>query len=254
MKKLAAIALAAALGLPAVASAISPGEEMVLSLSYLGLPTGEGRIVVGKPEGDILPVILQAKTTGMTKFLDVRENLVVYWDRDARLTRGSDLRALELGDYHQDSTRFDRAAGQLTTTVQRKGKTKEKRTSCPADGHDVTGAFLFLRTQPLAPGATYTVQLCGTSEPSPLVAEVEGRERVETEAGTFDTVRVRIRTSMQGKFSQKRDTLVWLSDDERHVLVKVTADFAVGSMVAILKSYKPGAAVARTDAPAPSAP
>jgi hypothetical protein len=255
MKRLAAIAAAAAaLALPVMAGAISPGEEMVLSLSYLGLPTGEGRIVVGKPEGDILPVILQAKTTGVTQFLDVRENLVVYWDADARLTLGSDLKAIELGDYHQDRTRFDRENGQVTTTIQRKGTTKEKRASCPADGHDLTGAFLFLRTLPLTPGSRYELAVCGTSEPSTLFAEVDGRERVKTEAGTFDTVRVRIRTSLKGKFSQTRDTVMWLSDDDRHFLVRVTADFAVGSMVATLKSYRPGTTVARTDGDPAGAP
>jgi uncharacterized protein DUF3108 len=34
---------------------------------------------------------------------------------------------------------------------------------------------------------------------------------------------------------------MWLSDDSRHVLVRASADFAVGSIVATLKSYRPGA-------------
>jgi hypothetical protein len=245
MQKLAAIAIAiAALALPAVARAVSPGEETVLSVSYLGLPTGEGRIVVGRPEGDILPVIFQAKTSGVAGLLDIRENLVVYWDAERRLTRRSDLKAIELGDYHQDETRFDREKGVVTYTVQRKGKVREKQAACPVDGHDLTGAFLFLRTQPLEPGKTFEVPVCSGAEPFTLVAEVLGRETVKTPAGAFTALKVKVRTGLSGNFKAKRDTLLWFSDDPRHVLVQMSADFAVGSVVATLKSYTPGQTVA----------
>ena len=49
-----------------------------------------------------------------------------------------------------------------------------------------------------------------------------------------------MRTALEGKFSTKRDSSLWLSDDPRHVLVRLSADFAVGSIVATLKSYRPG--------------
>jgi hypothetical protein len=73
---------------------------------------------------------------------------------------------------------------------------------------------------------------------------VLGRETVETPAGTFPTVKVKVRTAFEGKFSTKRDTFLWLSDDPRHLLVRMSADFAVGSVVATLKSYRPGTRLA----------
>ena len=248
-----AAALALGLVLPDSARAIAPGEETVLSLSYLGIPTGEGRMIVGRPEGDILPIIFQARTSGAAGFLDIREHLVVYWDAESQLTRGSDLRAVELGDFHQDRTRFDREKGEVHWTVQRKGKTKERRAACPADAHDITGALLWLRLQPLEPGQRHEVTVCSGKSVFALVADVQERERVKTPAGTFDALRMKVRTGLQGNFSTKRDTLLWLSDDPRHVLVQMSADFAVGSIVASLKSYKPGEAVAAARAPAAEA-
>jgi hypothetical protein len=226
------------------ASAFSPGEETVLQVRYLNLPTGEGRIVVGEPAGDVWPVIFQAKTQGFAGFVDVREHFVSYWDSIARLSRGSDLRAYEVGDYHQDSARFDRTNKQATVTVQRSGRTTRKTFAIPEGVHDLTSALLWLRLQALAPGQRYEVPVVASSKQFTLVAEVLGREAVDTPAGRFDALKVQVRTQLEGKFSTKRDSFMWVSDDPRHVLVRAQADFAIGSIVATLKSYRPGGQVA----------
>jgi hypothetical protein len=239
MRGLVALALAAA-ATAARADAPQPGEEIVFSLSYLNLPTGEGRITVGQPEGAVLPVIFQARTQGAAGLIDIREHLVSYWDGEERLPRGSDLRAYEVGDYHQDIARFDRENGEATVTVLRKGKTKVKKVAIPDGVHDLTSAFMWLRLQRLAPGDRHELPVLSSTKHWTLVAEVVGRETVKTPAGTFPTVKVRIQTALDGKFSTKRDSWMWLSDDPRHVLVRASADFSVGSIVATLKSYRPG--------------
>jgi hypothetical protein len=242
MRTLRPVLIAAALAAaPAArADAFAPGEETVLEVTYLGLPTGEGRILVGDPAGEVWPVIFQAKTQGIAGFIDVREHFVTYWDAAARLTRGSDLRAFEVGDYHQDSARFDRDSGEATVTVVRNGKKKVKTLSVPERVHDLTSAFMWLRLQPLELGEKHELPVLTSSKQWTLVAEVVGRETVKTPAGTFQTVKVRVRTALEGKFSTARDSWLWLSDDPRHVLVRATADFSIGSIVATLRSYRPG--------------
>jgi len=222
----------------------APGEETVLQVKYLGLPTGEGRIIVGQPEGEVWPVIFQARTEGIAGFIDIREHLVSYWDSDTGLTRGSDLRAYEVGDYHQDSARFDRGSGQATVTRLRKGRQTSQVVDVPEGVQDLTSAILWLRMQPLEPGRRFELPVLASSRQFTLVAEVVGRESVETAAGVFPAVKLRIRTALEGHFSTRRDSHLWLSDDSRRILVRATADFAVGSVVATLKSYRPGAQVA----------
>jgi len=245
-RPLALLSLAALLAGPPAArgEAFAPGEETVFQVRYLNLPTGEGRIVVGEPAGDVWPVIFQARTEGFAGFIDVREHFVSYWDAGTRLPRGSDLRAYEIGDTHQDSARFDRVNRQATVTVRRNGRTSRSTLEVPADVHDLTSAFMWLRLQPLAPGQRHEVPVVASSRQFTLVAEVLEREVVETPAGIFRTVKVKVRTALEGKFSTRRDSFLWLSDDPRHVLVKASADFAVGSVVATLKSYRPGGQVA----------
>lgn len=246
MHPLRTIAAAALLVLAAAAraDAFAPGEETVFQVRFLNLPTGEGRILVGDPQGQVWPVVFQAKTDGIAGFIDIREHLVSYWDAAVRLPRGMDLRAYEVGDYHVDSARFDRVNLKATISRTFNGRRSEQTFPVPADVHDLTSAFMWLRLQPLAPGQRYDIPVVASSKQFTVVAEVLAREPVETPAGTFATVKVKVRTALEGKFSTKRDSFMWLSDDPRHVLVRASADFAIGSIVATLKSYRPGASLA----------
>jgi hypothetical protein len=240
----AAAALLAATA-SARAEAFAPGEETVIQFRYLNLPTGEGRISVGQPSGDVWPVIFQGRTEGVAGLIDIREHLVSYWDASTSLTRGFDLRAYEVGDFKVETTRFDRANGKATHERQRNGNRSVKTFEVPSNTHDLTSALMWLRLQSLQPGDHHELPVCSGSRQFVLVADVVGRETIETPAGTFPSVKVQVRTGFDGKFSTRRDTFVWLSDDPRHVLVRMSAEFAVGSVVATLKSYRPGARVAR---------
>jgi len=244
---LARIALLAALASAAPAAraqGFDPGEETVFTVSYLSVPTGEGRIRVGSPEGDIWPVILQARTSGAARLLDIREHLVAYWDAPRRLSRGSDLQAYEVGDFHKDSARFDESGRRVTVVEQRRDRAKEKVLDVPEGALDLAGAFLWLRLQDLAVGREFRLPIVSGTSQFTLLAEVVALEQVRTAAGEFPSFKIRVRTGFDGKFSTRRDTFLWLSESAAHHLVKASAEFAVGSVVAELKSYHPGGRVA----------
>jgi hypothetical protein len=221
-----------------------PGEEMSFSIDYLFIPTGMARILIGKPEGAVWPIMCQARTEGVASIIDIREQFVSYWDADAKLPRGTELFALEMGDRHRDVVRFDREQGKATTRIDHRGARRVNTYDVLAGTHDVVSAFMSLRQRPLAPGGHYEVPVFAGDRTFTLVADVGARERLETPAGRFDAFRIKVQTGFDGKFSTKRDTIIWLSDDPRHVLVRISADLAVGSIVATLTSYKAGEEVA----------
>jgi hypothetical protein len=241
------ILLAAAMlagSLPTLAQGFTPGEETVFTVSYLAVPTGEGRIRVGSPEGDIWPVILQARTGGAASLLDIREHMVAYWDTARRLSRGSDLQAYEVGDFHKDSARFDSSGRQLTVVEQHHDKADRTVLDVPDGSLDLAGAFMWLRLQHLEVGSEYRIPVIGGTTQFVLLASVLALEPVRTPAGDFPSFKIRLTLGFDGKFSTKRNTFLWLSESAAHHLVKASADFAVGSVVAELKSYHPGGQVA----------
>jgi hypothetical protein len=243
---LAAALLASAAPAADGAGAFAPGEETVLQLRFLGMPSGEARLTVGQPAGNVWPLVFQARTEGVAGFFDIREHLVSYWDSASRQTRGFDLRAYEIGDFKVERARFDRANGRLTFQRHRNGKqTQDRVVDVPKDAQDLTSALMWLRLRRLAPGDRHEVPVCTGTQQFTLVADVVGRERIATPAGTFDTVKVQVRTAVEGKFSTRRDTFAWFSDDPRHVVVRMNADFAVGGLVANLKRYRAGTRIAQ---------
>jgi len=241
---LAALALLLA---PAARAAggFAPGEQIDFTIDYLGVRTGEARIVVGQAEGPIWPVISQARTDGLASIVDIREHLVSYWDSESRLPRGSDLQAIEVGDRHNDSARFDRGAGKATIRITRKGRKVENTYPLDPLAQDFASAVLWLRMQPLGEDATFEIPIFTTKGTFRLLASVVGRETVATPAGTFPAWKVQVRTAFDGKFASKRDTFIWFSADENRVPVRVSAEFALGSVVVNLAAYRPGGQLAR---------
>jgi hypothetical protein len=246
MKRVLAAAAALAFAVPAWgAGGFAPGEEIGFTIDWLGVKTGEARIVVGQAEGTVWPVISQARTEGLAAVVDIREHLVSYWDSEARLPRGSDLQAVEVGDRHNDSARFDRTLGKATVRIVRKGKKIENTYPLDPSAQDFASAVLWLRTQPLGGDARFEIPVFTTKGTFQLQASVVGRETVRTPAGTFDAWKVQVRTAFDGKFASKRDTFIWFSADESQVPVRVSAEFALGSVVVSLSSYRPGGTIAR---------
>jgi hypothetical protein len=219
---------------------IAPGEEIEWRVDYLGVKTGRARMSVGRPEGDIWPVIAQARTEGVGKIVEIKEHFVSYWHALEQRSRGSQLEAIEIGDHHRERHRFDREQGKATVTRWRKGREREKVVDVPADVHDLASAMMWLRLQPLETGSRYEVPVFTGSETFTLRALVGPRERVETGAGPIDALRVDVQLGFKKEFQTSRASHVWFSDDLRHVPVKMSAEFAIGSVVATMTTYTPG--------------
>ena len=174
----------------------------------------------------------------------------------SRLPLGSELRAFESGELHVDRSRFDRLRGRATLVRERKGRRSERTFPVPEGAHDLTSAFLWLRLQELAPGDRHELPIVSGNRQFTLRAEVRGHEDVETPAGTFRCVRVDVHMPVGGAMSTRGDVALWLTNDPAHVLIRVSAPFVVGRIVAELTRYSPGTRQVRTPRrpPGPRAP
>jgi hypothetical protein len=163
------------------------------------------------------------------------------------------LEATEPGGYHHvDSSTFDRAAGKATVKVVARAE-KVSEVEIEEGTLDFVALIFRLRTLPLPDGGTQEFKVLAGRKVSRVVTTVVGRERLKVGAGRFATVKVRVPTGFDGKFSEKNPTFVWFSDDERRVVVRISTDFAIGRADADLDAFRPGTAAAPAQAP-PSDP
>ena len=154
------------------------------------------------------------------------------------------------GSYrHSDTVQYDRTANKAK--VREKGKYDNTYLiDVPADATDFMALVYRLRSLPLEDGAKYDFRVLSGRDLHHMVATVLGREKVETKAGTFTAVKVRVPTGFTGKFSEKDPTFIWFSDDARRIVVRLTADFSIGHATANLTAYNPGTASAPAQASA----
>ena len=104
------------------------------------------------------------------------------------------------------------------------------------------GSFLyFIRTIPLEIGKEYVFDRYFRPDRNPVRIQVLRREKITVPAGTFDAVVVRPIINARGVFSQNGRAEVWLSDDDKRLMLQMKSHLKFGSLNLYLKSYRPNA-------------
>ncbi len=109
------------------------------------------------------------------------------------------------------------------------------------------GSFLyFIRTVPLEVGQTYTFNNYFRPDRNPVVIRVLRREQVKVPAGTFDAIVIQPSIKTRGIFSEKGQAEVWLSNDDRRIMLQMKSKLSFGSLNLHLTSYRPPTGIARS--------
>jgi hypothetical protein len=116
------------------------------------------------------------------------------------------------------------------------GKESAQTVTLPLDD----GSFMyFVRTIPLVVGREYSFDRYFRPDRNPVRIQVLRRERVKVPAGEFDAVVVRPIIKARGIFSENGRAEVWLTDDERRVMVQMKSHLKFGTLSLYLKAYRP---------------
>jgi len=101
---------------------------------------------------------------------------------------------------------------------------------------DVISGFFYLRTQPLDVGKTIFIDIFDSNKFYKAKVEVLRKEKIEIpNRGEVSTVIVKPELQSEGLFQRKGDVLIWLTDDEKKIPVRVQTKVPVGNVVAELK-------------------
>ncbi len=106
------------------------------------------------------------------------------------------------------------------------------------------GSFLyFIRTVPLVVGRTYEFQRYFRPDRNPVTIRVLRKEKITVPAGTFDAVVIQPIIKTSGIFSENGRAEIWLSDDDRHIMLQMKSKLSFGSLNLYLNSYRAGTGV-----------
>lgn len=141
------------------------------------------------------------------------------------------------GRYHSTKqVRFLWRKGIVTYT--QKGQTDIYDVSA---GHlNAMDAFFFVRTMKLSPGTIVHVPLFDSRKQYTLEVAVLKTDQLMAPWGkTVECLVIEPRLKTRGIFSSKGKVKVWLTNDARHIPLKITARIKFGRIVARLQQYAP---------------
>jgi hypothetical protein len=138
------------------------------------------------------------------------------------------------GGYSRDfSAFFDQRKG--------KAKTTEGSFDIPKYVNDIVSAFYYARTfnySKLKQGDRINLQNFYKNKTYELDVKYLGKERIKVASGTWDCIMVEPLVKEGGLFKSEGSIVIWLSNDELRIPIKVKTKVVIGSIDAELTKYE----------------
>jgi hypothetical protein len=216
------------------------GEELLYSISWYNIVGGTAELKVEEREHEGTPVYrilsLAKSSTFISLFFPVEDRIESLIDRDTLASLRLDVKQRQGKRRRARVTEFDQV--NHTATVIRNGKTKVFE--IPAGAQDSLSCLYYFRSlPPIKVGETVSIDVHESNKNWRLAIEGLNRERIETGAGKFQTIRTRAKVEFEGVFLERGDVYVWFTDDERRLPVRMDSKIKVGQISAKLAEYTP---------------
>lgn len=211
--------------------AYAVGEKLTFAVQYFSITAGYATLsaaelveVDGRP---CVHIVAEARThPAFESIFKVRDRIESFIDAETLFPWRYEKHLRE-GSYVADSAYiYDHRAGKMLEPSR-----PERVTLIPPDTQDVISCFYLFRTMPLIVGESLYIKVAADDMKNyELKVDVLKRERVKTLAGDFDCIKVQPHLKFEGVFQQKGEIFVWVTDDERHIPVKIRSKIAIGSI------------------------
>jgi Protein of unknown function (DUF3108) len=209
------------------------GERLVFNVTWLNFPTAARLEMEVAEQGQFFgqesfQIKTKVETTGQVRslFAVIDNQYISYINpntaipfRIANLIREGQKQA-------EETVILDQSEGQAAYTDGTK-------LPIPAETYDLPSILYGLRLRPLLQGERIKLSALYGREIVEIDVEVKARERITTQAGSFNTICLKV--SPQKRFSRYRTSL-WLTDDSRKLPVLLSAKLPFGDVRAELAS------------------
>ena len=111
---------------------------------------------------------------------------------------------------------------------------RQMQSSIPDCVFDILSALYFVRSRPLTVGQTIELPVNDGARTVNLRVEVQAKEEIKTEIGTFPATRVEPDLFSGNLFKSKGRIFVWFSDDASHLPLQMKAQIGIGTITATL--------------------
>lgn len=220
-----------------------PGERLVFSVEYGIIKAGTATLSVTGPEDyeGLLGYRITAEASSnpaFSSFFEVRDVNEALLDI-VQLHSFTYMKSLQEGEYsNSEEMYFDQEEG--FAYYPEEDDPEKAVIAIPPHALDVLSAFYYARTQELEPGNDFCIDVHVDNDNYPLEVKVLERGSIRTRAGTFDCIQLQPVLRGEGLFNQQGEIFIWVTDDERHIPVLMSASIIIGEITCILEDYTLG--------------
>lgn len=226
------------------------GEKVTFEVSYFNMTAGELTMEV-KPFVNVngqraYHFELNAKSSSFfSRIYTVEDRAVTYLSYDDLVPLSLQVSIKESKQLGETRTYFDwknmRASYWQKKIVKDKGeRSKKLEWDLLPYSQNVISAAYYLRVFKLEPGKKLAFRVADEGKNIVFTGEVLRRETLDTPVGKLKTIVVQPRVTADGAFKPIGDILVWLTDDDRKLFVRLESKIKIGTIVASLKSIEQG--------------
>lgn len=218
--------------------AFKEGEKLTFDVKYGFVTAGVAEMEIPRKTKisgrDAYHVTFKVNTVpSFDMFFKVRDRYETYIDSEGLFPWRFEQHIRE-GGYSRDfSAFFDQRRG--------KAKTTEGSFEIPKYVNDILSAFYITRVNDFFKmniGDKISLENFYKDKVYPLDVVYRGKERISVGAGTFDCIIVEPLVQEGGLFKSEGNIIIWLSDDELKIPVKVKTKVVIGSIDSELTAYE----------------
>ena len=224
-------------------TAWGPGERLVFSVEYGIIKAGTATLSVTGPvsHDGLMAYRITAEASSnpaFGSFFEVRDINEALLDI-VQLHSLTYMKNIQEGDFtSSEEMYFDQEAGYAYYPDESNPELAEML--IPPHALDVLSAFYYTRIQPLTPGDNFSIDVHVDNDNYPMEVKVLGRERIRTRAGSFDCIQLQPVLRSEGIFQQQGEIFIWVTDDEKHMPVLMSASIVIGEITCMLEDYTLG--------------
>jgi hypothetical protein len=221
---------------------ITDGERLTFGINYGLMGVAEATLEVKSDKYKDVPVWLLNSSAKTYSFFDsvfkVRDTVQSTWEKEnLRSLRFS--KKLSEGNYRQ--YRIHYYDQQNKTSIYKrwdykKQIFKDKQIAIPANTQDILSAFYLVRQKELYPGKVITVDVTTDGSAHKTQIIVRNRETIDSIFGKKQCLIIEPILKGESIFRQSDRVLIWVTDDEYKIPLKMTSKIIFGAFTATLKS------------------
>lgn len=228
-------------------------EKVTLALTYFNMTAGYMDLTV-QPFVEVngakaYPLKITAKSNSLfSRFYAVDDYAETYLDYETLLPSSFQIVVKESKQLADIRTFFDFKKNTASFWEKRVRKdqpesNKKIEWDIKPFSQNVISAIFYLRTFQLEPGKKLAFHVADEGKNIVFNGTVLRRETLDSDVGELKTVVVKPEFEVDGVFKPVGDILVWLTDDDRKLVVRIESKIKIGTIVGKVKSIEPGIAV-----------